>query len=181
MWPLAECISSLLVWTPSLQLGVLQSLHGSFLLRPILLSHLALSYLWWKPGQRHTSPPLSTTRPKLGIREWTPLQNCNIMTDCDQEQIVARLAVYSQNQVLLCTWHVLYVIQSHFQTDQFPDLWALIKKLIHTSDLAEFNRILDKISSDLAFSQSSFKHFSTQWLSLVHMWSGNSWKLQSIY
>ena len=54
MWPLAECISSVLVWTPSLQLGVLQSLRGSFLLCPILLSHFALSYLWWKPGWRHT-------------------------------------------------------------------------------------------------------------------------------
>ena len=30
MWPLAECISSLLVRTPSLQLGVLQSLPSSF-------------------------------------------------------------------------------------------------------------------------------------------------------
>ena len=30
MWPLAECISSLLVRTPSLQLGVLQLLRGSF-------------------------------------------------------------------------------------------------------------------------------------------------------
>ena len=43
MWPLAECISSILVQTPSLQLGVLQSLHGSFLLHPnplvSLLSH----------------------------------------------------------------------------------------------------------------------------------------------
>ena len=73
MWPLAECISSILVQTPSLQLGVLQSLHSSFLLRPILLSHLALSYLWWKPGQRCTSPSLFTTGPKSGIREWTPL------------------------------------------------------------------------------------------------------------
>ena len=74
MWPLAECISSILVQTPSLQLGVLQSLHGSFLLCPILLSHLALSYPWWKPGQRRTSLSLSTTWLKLGIREWTPLQ-----------------------------------------------------------------------------------------------------------
>ena len=32
----------MLVRTPSLQLGVLQSLQGSFLLHPILLSHLAL-------------------------------------------------------------------------------------------------------------------------------------------
>ena len=35
MWPLAECISSLLVRTPSLQLGVLQSLRSSFQTRSI--------------------------------------------------------------------------------------------------------------------------------------------------
>ena len=40
MWPLAECISSLLVWTPSLQLGVLQSLRGSF---QLVQSHLLTS------------------------------------------------------------------------------------------------------------------------------------------
>ena len=45
MWPLARCISSTLVRTPSLQLGVLQSLQGSFLLCPIPLSHLALSLI----------------------------------------------------------------------------------------------------------------------------------------
>ena len=45
MWPLAKCISSTFVQTPSLQLGVLQSLWGSFLLRPVLLSHLALSLI----------------------------------------------------------------------------------------------------------------------------------------
>ena len=73
MWPLVRCISSNFVRTPRLQLGVLQSLRGSFLLCPILLSHLALSYLWWKPGQRRTSLSLSTTWPKSGIREWTPL------------------------------------------------------------------------------------------------------------
>ena len=41
MWPLANCISSILVWTPSLQLGVLQSLRGSFqLVRSPLLTSL---------------------------------------------------------------------------------------------------------------------------------------------
>ena len=82
MWPLAKCISSTFVQTPSLQLGVLQSLQGSFLLCPILLSCPTLSshsYLWWKPGQRCTSPSLSTTQPKLGIREWTPLHTSSTL------------------------------------------------------------------------------------------------------
>ena len=103
------------------------------------------------------------------------------MTDCDQAQIAALKIVYPQSQVLLCTWHVLHAIQSHFRTDQFPDLWALIKKLVHTVDLAEFNQILDKISSDPAFPQSFIDYFSTQWFPLVHMWSGIGRKSRSIY
>ena len=89
------------------------------------------------------------------IQSWNPkVWPAYIMTDCDQAQIAALEAVYPQSQVLLCTWHVLHVIWSHFRTDQFPELWALVKKLVHTSDLAEFNEILDKISSDPAFPQS---------------------------
>ena len=49
MWPPAECISSVLVQTPSLQLGVLQSLRGSFQACLISSSHLVSSYLWWNP------------------------------------------------------------------------------------------------------------------------------------
>ena len=53
MWPLAKCISSILVRTPSSQLGVLQPLRGSFQTRSISPSHLVGSYLWWNPEQRH--------------------------------------------------------------------------------------------------------------------------------
>ena len=42
MWPLARCISSYIVRTPSSQLGVLQSLQGSFsLVQPYPLTLLA--------------------------------------------------------------------------------------------------------------------------------------------
>ena len=116
------------------------------------------------------------------IKSWNPkVQPAYLMMDCDRAQIVALNTVYPQSQVLLCTWHVLHAIQSHFQIDHFPDLWALVKKLVHTSDLAEFNRILDKISSDPAFPQSFVEYFSTQWLPLVHMWSGIGRKSRSIY
>ena len=37
------------------------------------LHHPVRSHLWWKPEQRPTSPSPSTTQPKSGIREWTPL------------------------------------------------------------------------------------------------------------
>jgi hypothetical protein len=41
------------------------------------------------------------------------------MTDCDQAQISALETVYPQTWVILCRWHVLHAIQSHFQTDHF--------------------------------------------------------------
>ena len=83
MWPLAECISSILVRTPSPQLGVLQILQGSFYLGPILLPYPVCSYLWWKLEWRYTSPPLFTTQTKSGIREWTPLHlACGLEADC---------------------------------------------------------------------------------------------------
>ena len=49
------------------------SIATRFIPSSILLSYLALSYLWWKPGSRSTSLSLSITQPKSGIREWTPL------------------------------------------------------------------------------------------------------------
>ena len=116
------------------------------------------------------------------IRSWNPeVRPVYLMTDCDQAQIAALEAVYPQSQVLLCTWHVLHAIQSHFRTDQFPELWALVKKLVHTRDLAEFNKIFDKISRDPAFPQSFVEYFSTQWVPMVHMWSEIGRKSRSIY
>jgi hypothetical protein len=116
------------------------------------------------------------------VNSWNPdVRPAYVMTDCDQAQIGALEAVYPQSQVLLCTWHVLHAIQSHFRTDHFPELWALVKKLVQTSDLAEFNKILEKISSDPAFPQSFIEYFSSQWIPMVHMWSGITRKSRSIY
>ena len=50
-----------------------------------------------------------------------------IMTDCNQAQIMALQSIYPQSQVLLCTWHVLHAMQSHFATNQFPELWDKVK------------------------------------------------------
>jgi MULE transposase domain len=41
------------------------------------------------------------------------------MTDCDQAQIMAIEAVYSKTKILLCLWHVLCMIRSHFVTEKF--------------------------------------------------------------
>ena len=73
MWPLAECISSTLVWTPSLQLGVLQLLRGSF---QLVRSHPLTSLVHTSGGIQSevtTKSVITNKRPKSGKREWTPL------------------------------------------------------------------------------------------------------------
>ena len=89
--------------------------------------------------------------------------------------------MFPESWVTLCQWHVLRVIQSHFWTDQFPELWDLVKTLVLTPDLAEFFKIWDKISSDLAFPKSFVEYFATNWIPVVHMWSPIPWKSQNIF
>jgi hypothetical protein len=116
------------------------------------------------------------------VRSWNPeVQPAYFMTDCDQAQIAALEAVFPQTYVLLCRWHVLHAVQSHFRTNQFPALWDLIKKLVYTSDLDEFWVIWNKISSDPAFPQSFVEYFTTKWIPVVHMWSPVTRKCWVIY
>ena len=57
-----------------------------------------------------------------------------IMTDRDQAQINAIENVYPDSQTLLCLWHVLCALRSHFVTEQFQALWAKIKYWVKTED-----------------------------------------------
>ncbi len=116
------------------------------------------------------------------VWSWNPtVQPVYFMTDCDQAQIAALEVVFPQTQVILCGWHVLRAIQSHFWTDQFPELWDLLKILVRTSDLAEFFTIWEKISSNPAFPQSFVEYFTTKWIPVVHMWSAVTRKSRIIY
>src|SRR5580692_7879374 len=77
-----------------------------------------------------------------------------LMTDRDQAQITALQTVYPQSQVLLCTWHVLHTMRSHFATNEFLDLWNNIKAWVKTDNLMEFFNLWDKISTDPSVPQS---------------------------
>jgi hypothetical protein len=103
------------------------------------------------------------------------------MTDRDQAQITALEVVFPESRITLCRWHVLRAIQTHFRTDQFPELWVLVKKLVLTPDVGEFLTIWDKISTDPAFPHSFVEYFSSNWLTVVHMWSPATRKGQSIF
>jgi hypothetical protein len=94
-----------------------------------------------------------------------------IMTDRDQAQIAAIQIVYPQSQTLLCTWHVLRAMRSHFSTDEFQALWDKIKTWVKTEDLAEFYRLWDEISSDPSVPQSVVQYLTVEWMPVLHMWS----------
>ena len=103
------------------------------------------------------------------------------MTDCDQAQIAAMEAIYPQSNMLLCRWHVLHAVQLHFRTDEFPDLWILIKRLVQTTDACDFGAIWAKICSDPSFPQSFVSYFETKWIPIVHMWSAVTRRYRTIY
>ena len=116
------------------------------------------------------------------VRDASPLVRPGvIMTDRDQAQIAALEAVYPQSQILLCTWHVLHAIRGHFVTTQFEALWEKIKAWVITEDTAMFFNIWDEISSDPSAPESVIKYLATEWLPVLHMWSGISRKHRSIF
>ena len=101
------------------------------------------------------------------------------MTDCNQAQIVAIEAVYPKAKTLLCLWHVLHVIRSHFVTKAFLVLWHKIKALVNTDNLAEFYNLCDYIFTNPSV-PSTVVLYMTKWLKVPHMWSKVLRKKQSI-
>ena len=71
MWPSAKCINSYIVRTPSSQLGVLQSLQGSF---QLVRSHLLTSLVHTSGGiqSEAATSPLSTKAAQVGHKGVNP-------------------------------------------------------------------------------------------------------------
>ena len=116
------------------------------------------------------------------VKEVSPLvQPTVIMTDRDQAQIAAIQIVYPQSKMLLCTWHVLRAMRSHFNTNEFQALWDKIKAWVKTEELAEFYQLWDEISSDPSVPQSVVQYLTIEWMPVVHMWSKVVRKNRSIF
>jgi len=94
-----------------------------------------------------------------------------IMTDRDRAQINALRIVYSDSQILLCKWHVLRAIRSHFNTNEFPDLWAKVKAFVNASESADFARLWVEISNDPSVPQSFVQYMRAEWIPEAKMWS----------
>ncbi len=93
------------------------------------------------------------------------------MTNQDQAQVNAIRDVYPNSHTLYCWWHVLRVIRCHFVVTEFPDLWTLIQKWVHTPDLYEFDAMWDDIRNDKSIPQSLVKYLAGEWLPVKEMWS----------
>jgi hypothetical protein len=93
------------------------------------------------------------------------------MTDCDRTQINALKAVYLDSQILLCKWHVLHMMQSYFNTNKFPDLWAKVKAFVNASESGVFSKLWVEILNDPLVPQSFVQYIRSEWLPEVKMWS----------
>ena len=116
------------------------------------------------------------------VRDTSPsVQPAVIMTDRDQAQIAALEITFPQSRILLCTWHVLRAIRSHFVTSQFQGLWEKVKAWVKTDDIGQFYNIWDEISSDPLVPESVVKYLKTKWLPVLHRWSMIGRKHRSIF
>ncbi len=102
------------------------------------------------------------------------------MTDRDHVQLNVLRIIYSNSQILLCKWHVLHTIQSHFNTNEFLDLWAKVKAFVKTLESADFARLWVEISNDPSVLQSFVQYIRAEWIPEAKMWSMVMWKNHSI-
>ncbi len=93
------------------------------------------------------------------------------MTNCDHAQINVLKAIYPDSQILLCKWHVLCAMQSHFNTNEFPDLWAKVKVFVNASESGVFAKLWVEISNDPSVPQSFVQYLRSEWLPETKMWS----------
>ena len=50
--------------------------------------------------------------------------------------------------VLLCWWHVLCMMQMHFQTEEFPRLWECVCEWVKMPDQSKFESWWDETQND---------------------------------
>jgi len=116
------------------------------------------------------------------VRDTSPaVRPAVIMTDRDRAQINALRIVYPDSQILLCKWHVLRAIRSHFNTNEFPDLWAKVKAFVSASESADFARLWVEISNDPSVPESFVQYMRSEWLPEAKMWSLVMRKNRSIF
>ena len=116
------------------------------------------------------------------VKEWNPeIKPAIIMTDGDQVQINAIKAIYSDSTILLCWWHVLHTMQTHFCTEEFPKLWEHIHKWIKTPDPSKFESWWEEMQTDPLVPLSFIDYLRENWMPIMPMWSGSVQKNHTIF
>ncbi len=115
------------------------------------------------------------------VRDTSPaVQPAVIITNYDRVQMNALRLVYPDSQMLLCKWHVLCTMRSHFNTSEFLELWAKVKALVNTSQLADFVKLWVEILNDPSVPQSFVQYMRTEWIPEAKLWAMVMWKNCSI-
>ena len=99
-----------------------------------------------------------------------------VMSDRDQAQLNAILAVYPDSTVLLCWWHVLCAMWMHFQMEEFLKLWERLCEWVKTPDQSKFESWWDEMQADPSVPQSVIDYLKVNWMPIVPMWSGSAWQ-----
>ena len=94
------------------------------------------------------------------------------MTDCDKVQMNVITAMYLETTVLLCWWHMLHVIQMHFHTEEFPELWACIHAWVKTLDQTLFDSWWQEMQTNALVPQSLVNYLKVNWMGIIPLWSG---------
>ena len=104
------------------------------------------------------------------------------MTDCDHVQVNAICLAFPECPcIFYCWWHVLWAIRTHFNTNEFPQLWELIQDWVRTTDDNEFNDWWTEIQGDADVPSSVAEYIAWEWLLHKEMWSAMSHQNRTIF
>jgi transposase-like protein len=116
------------------------------------------------------------------VRDGSPaVSPAVIMTDRDQAQIGALKIVYPDSRIFLCKWHVLRAMRSHFNANDYPEIWNKVRALVSTPDEEEFNRLWSEISDDPSCPKSFVEYMALYWISDKEKWALVYRKNRSIF
>jgi hypothetical protein len=88
------------------------------------------------------------------------------MSDWDQAQMNAINAVYPETMLLLCWWHVLRAMRTHFRTEEFPELWERVREWVKTTDQSKFDSVWEWIQTDPSVPLSFVDYLKVNWMVL---------------
>ena len=115
------------------------------------------------------------------MNPFTDMVPAIIMSDRDKAQMNAVNTVYPDSKLLLCWWHVLRAIWTHFHTEEFPEVWDHIREWIKTPDQSRFDTLWEWFQTDPLVPRSLVDYLKINWMTIVPLWSGTMRKERTIF